>query len=386
MTTPGPTLIYECTCCKKSFMRRTIASGNTFGARLRSDGRMFAPMLPTTPPIIACPHCNEAVKLFELEPIANFRTYFPGSFFSMLKEEKQSDQEQNQEKIEREIAEKFQDTPMYELANSLQYFAILENNKFEPKVELALRKHALWTHNDELYPYTVPSRFKERIKSHTSLEDKSIDKSISNAKINMQLLADNLDSSQEDELMLKAELMRELGKFEQACLLLDREISDGATAEQIIRRAEQKNDRVFLLAEKDDLYDLEYAWTARRYEPEKIAIPFEELQPPLFKIKNRNWFVKVLGMLTHNWALIEENKDLTATVYFFQDQPEGERPAVIDSLNFADETEAWDALNRNGFELLKTSPGPWMGCEPKGYFYDARSTKNGIYSKEGYWK
>jgi hypothetical protein len=94
-----------------------------------------------------------------------------------------------------------------------------------------------------------------------------------------------------------------------------------------------------LLAEKDDLHDLEYAWTARRYEPETIAIPFDDLKPPLFKINNRNWFVKVLGMLSHNWALIEENEDLTATVYFFQDEPPGKRPALIDSLNFEDENQ-----------------------------------------------
>jgi hypothetical protein len=93
MTTPGPTLVYECTSCKKPFKRRTIASGNTFGARIRSDGRMFAPMLPTTPPIVACPHCNLAVKIFELEPIAEFRTYFPGSFFSKLNNEEQSEEE-----------------------------------------------------------------------------------------------------------------------------------------------------------------------------------------------------------------------------------------------------------------------------------------------------
>jgi hypothetical protein len=220
-----------------------------------------------------------------------------------------------------------------------------------------------------------------------SLNDKDSETKNSQAKINIQLLADSLDSLNEDELLLKAELLREQGKFKECCLLLDRDLSEGAIAEQIIRQAEQENNRVFLLAEKDDLYDLEYAWTARRYEPEIIAIPFDDLKPPLFKINNRNWFVKVLGMLSQNWALIEENDVLTATVYFFQDESPGNRPAVIDSLNFEDENEAWDALNLNGFEVLKTSPGPWMGCEPKGYFYDARpAAGKGIYSSGEFWK
>ena len=386
MTTPGPTLVYECTSCKNPFKRRTIASGNTFGARIRSDGRMFAPMLPTTPPIVACPHCNLAIKIFELEPIAEFRTYFPGSFFSKLNNEEQSEEEKNKEAMERKIAENYEDSPMYAAARAMQYFEILEKNKFDAKVEQGLRKQALWTYNDETYSYTVPSRFKDGIRTLESLDEKDSKSNIIPAQKNIQLLADSLDSFKEDELLFKAELLREQGKFKECCLLLDRDLSEGAIAEQIIRQAEQENSRVFLLAEKDDNYDLEYAWNARRYEPETISIPFDDLDPPLFKINNRNWFVKVLGMLSHNWALIEEKKDLTATVYFFQDEPPGNRPAVIDSLNFADENEAWDALNRNGFEVLKTSPGPWMGCEPKGYFYDARSLKSGIYSKEGYWK
>jgi hypothetical protein len=83
--------------------------------------------------------------------------------------------------------------------------------------------------------------------------------------------------------------------------------------------------------------------------------------------------------------LIERNDDGTATVYFFQDQGGKERPAIIDSLSFAGVREAREGLKRNGFEFLKTYPGPWMGCEPKGFIYDARSAGNMIYSQRGYW-
>ena len=88
----------------------------------------------------------------------------------------------------------------------------------------------------------------------------------------------------------------------------------------------------------------------------------------------------------HNWALVEENFDNSATVYFFQDTPESSRPAVIDSLNFSNVEDAFEGLEKNHFSLLKKTPGPWLGDVPKGHIYDNRSAGNLIYSKLGYWQ
>jgi hypothetical protein len=181
-------------------------------------------------------------------------------------------------------------------------------------------------------------------------------------------------------------MLRQLSRFEEALDLLNNDFESGAVAEQIAREAEQKNSEPVLLAGEDDQYDFKYAWKLRRYSPEAVAVPFAELNPPLFKINNRNWYVKVLGMLSHNWALIEENSDRTATAYFFQDHTPHERPAVIDSITFSEKIVAWGELNHNGFSLLKETPGPWMGCEPRGFFYDARpESGKGIYSSGEYW-
>ncbi len=385
MTTPGPTLIYECPGCKGHFSRRTIGSGNTFGARIRSDGRLFAPMLPTTPPLVACPHCNAVVQIFIQNPIAQFRTYFSRSSFLKINGEEQSSHDTDEEMQEQKLAELYGNTPMYLRANAGHYFDLLESDEFDKTAELALRKNALWACNDEIYRSTIPQGFRARLYLDPEVTSNNDFEHHARAHKNLQLLFESLGEIDEDELVLKAELLRELGLFKQACELLDRELNNGTAAEQIIRRAEAKDSRPFLLADKDDQYEWEYAWNARRYEPEKIATPFEEITPPLFKISNRDWYVKVLGMLSHNWALIEEHKDNTATVYFFQDHADGERPAIIDSLDFEDALEAWDALTRNGFDFLKNNPGPWMGCEPKGYFYDARTTESAIYSNGKYW-
>jgi len=92
-----------------------------------------------------------------------------------------------------------------------------------------------------------------------------------------------------------------------------------------------------------------------------------------------------LGMLCHNWALIEWNSGGSATVYFFQDVPHGDRPAIIDSLDFQSVLEARQGLLNNDFKLLRSYPGPWMGCEPKGFIYDNRSEANKLYSNGKYW-
>jgi hypothetical protein len=91
-------------------------------------------------------------------------------------------------------------------------------------------------------------------------------------------------------------------------------------------------------------------------------------------------------MLSHNWALVERNADSSATVYFFQDTPHGDRPAIIDSLDFPSVLKARQGLFHNDFQNLSRYPGPWVGCEPKGFIYDSRNEGNHIYSKLGYWQ
>jgi hypothetical protein len=129
-------------------------------------------------------------------------------------------------------------------------------------------------------------------------------------------------------------------------------------------------------------------------EPE----PFDPDGPPVFEIKSRDWWVKVLGMLSHNWALIEKT-NTGATVYFFHDagttkgfdgryklRQLDNRVAVVDSLDFESAEKAEDALMRNDFDLLAEKPGPWLGMQPEGNYYDARATEPGVYSKGEYWE
>lgn len=380
MTTLGPTLIYSCSSCKGLYKQPTIASGNTFGARVRSDGRMYAPMLPVTPPIVSCPHCENVFRFPVSEPVAEFNECMEGTRRRLLLGEnltpERIPEKEQEEKLAVELAIRYQMAPKYGEVTATQCLEYLERTALDLPTEKTLRRFALWLANDERHPQSLPRKFVDR-RYEELISQAGLDSSVNNemspsAESNAKKLLSILDESIEGELILKAELFRELGHDREACELLNHDIENGVVAEQILQMAEAGNSAPFMFVAKDDQYDFEYAWKARRYEPEKPTVPFEQLDPPLFKINNRDWYVKVLGMLCHNWALIEENEDRTSTIYFFHDHSKGERPAVIDSMNFMDEVAAWEWLELNGFYFLKKYPGPWMGCEPTGYFYDAR--------------
>ena len=126
------------------------------------------------------------------------------------------------------------------------------------------------------------------------------------------------------------------------------------------------------------------------------------MSPKTLNFDNRDWWVKPIEMLVHNWALIEETSRGTVTVYFFHDEGavkgggaekspyrlseiEG-LSAVVDSLDFESQGDAIAGLGHNGFYRLAQCPGPWEGAEPAGDFYDARPYESGIYSKGGFWQ
>ena len=127
-------------------------------------------------------------------------------------------------------------------------------------------------------------------------------------------------------------------------------------------------------------------------------IPIDPSGPPVFVIQSREWWIKVLGMLQHNWALIEEDAYGAATAYFFHDGEVGMgcygytrqqlkgRYAIVDSLNFKSVQLAKDALSRNGFRLHGDDERLGSDVKPRGNFYDVRAMEEGIYSKQNNWK
>lgn len=183
---PGRTIIRKCSACSKPIEKDTIASGNTFGATFWTDGKRDAPMLPDQPWLVMCPHCHTPLWIDELEELGEIEPWGKRD-------------------------ERFKDAITYELPSVDDYFAILEKGIETPEKERYVRLRAWWAGNDA--------------RRNTEIEIQ-----ISACEIsNLTGFAQMLDESDANDLVMKAEVMRELGRFDDARTLLARSVDSNSS-------------------------------------------------------------------------------------------------------------------------------------------------------------
>lgn len=171
---PGPTIIKKCSECTGLIKKHTIASGNIFGAIFWTDGKMDAPMPPDSPKLAKCPHCGSLIWIDTLETMDEVNAFEPRS--SKAKE------------------------PL--VLDMKDYVSCLESNKLlKPDVEKDLRMRAWWRGNDE-----------RRRGQHSALSEMEIQ--------NLTALNKLLDESVDMERFMQAEIMRELGEFDESLELI----------------------------------------------------------------------------------------------------------------------------------------------------------------------
>ncbi len=364
MTTPGPTLIKKCNRCDELMKQRTFASGNNFGARYWTDGKIDTPMLPETPHVVVCPHCGKVDWLRNLTKVGEIPG--PRGFGVPLPEYDLS----------------FDDLPFFDSPSGDDYLGFLESAELIHDQEFYLR----WTY----WHLMNDARRKSSVLLPLGIDEAE----------NLQRLLILIKSPSESIRLMKAEIHRELGDFESCAKLLDYDFSDELIplAQTIYLLQEEKNVSVNQIFYDEIFID---AWKYRRnppiYAPEPEA-PFDPSGPPVFEIRSHGWWVKVLGMLQHNWAVIEEGPNGSAVVFFFYDCGDTNMPchgysmkqlkgrcAVIDSLNFESVRVAEEALSRNGFRPHGDDELLGSDVKPSGVFYDARAIEEGIYSIQGNW-
>ena len=101
-----------------------------------------------------------------------------------------------------------------------------------------------------------------------------------------------------------------------------------------------------------------------------------------YNFQSLDYWLKIVEMLQQNWALIEENSDQSATVYFITDAS-----TVFDQMNFASKKEAIMGLRRNGFERYEDYPSYKTFVIPPKMPYTTHWDKSRkIYSSGKYWK
>lgn len=177
--TPGPTIIRQCPGCKQGLRELTIGSGNSFGAKWWTDGKPDAPMLPMLPELVKCPDCRwlfwmaDAKKLSELEGWAV--------------EPKWANAKSTVDPVEDD------------------YLAAARAKGVSRPHQLYARKRAWWLANDAV-----------RERPDRSLTWSGV------RRENLEKLSALINEQEECEIILKAEIARELGQFETCAKLLAR--------------------------------------------------------------------------------------------------------------------------------------------------------------------
>ena len=172
---PGPNYVYKCPNCSNLLTKASLMSGNTFGAKIFSDGKRIAPMLPEFPNLTKCKKCNTIFWLSKLKEIGTFGW---GA-------DKNSDW-QNADRAE------FLEIDDY-------YDAISKGIAENTQEELLIRQHIWWAYNDRI-------RKGQEIFNDESDELRWIE--------NVKKLKILLDKSDINQKIMIAEINRNLGDFE----------------------------------------------------------------------------------------------------------------------------------------------------------------------------
>jgi hypothetical protein len=193
---PGPTHIIACPSCGGLHQQLTFMSGNAFGARRWTDGKVDAPMYPVTPRFISCVHCHGSFFIEEARVIGDI-PFGPDSSLA---------------------PPEWQNAPRILWPHIEDYKKRLaQAGADNPERVRYLRMHLWWALNDILHSRNTPSFKSGRIDNPVPGKQKEEYEGL--FRENLEALSGMLSDSAQD-ITVKAEIMRELGKFDDAIALL----------------------------------------------------------------------------------------------------------------------------------------------------------------------
>ena len=187
-------IVRECPQCKANVVQEDTLSGNTIGAKYYTDGKREAKMLPDHPALVKCPMCG---GLFWVDEALEVDVGF-------------------------EAAE---GKPKVLAPSEKELVAYLSSETLPKDKEIYLRMRAWWASNDvwRWHPNPKPAFSAEQVK-------------------NLIALSALFDESLPGHRILKAEIARELGKFDECLLLLSYQFDEeyGFVVGFIKKLAEEK--------------------------------------------------------------------------------------------------------------------------------------------------
>jgi len=193
---PGPDQIVACPSCHGLAKYATLMSGNTFGARVWTDGKREAPMLPQPPAVVKCSHCAACYWLADAKKVGEL---------DLWGEDPLAEAEDWSATGENPLAvpESWRAAEYVEEPSESEYYAALRAGlATDSQQERALRIFAWWRSND-------PYRDSEDPPSGDASGNTERDE-------NLQALLPLLAGSADQDRIMRAELLRELGRWGEA--------------------------------------------------------------------------------------------------------------------------------------------------------------------------
>ena len=177
-----------------------MSSGNTFGARMWTDGLMRADMLPTKLSWAKCPCCSAVVATDDLKLVDSFSTYF-GCFSSFGTD---VDEGLAAEKAEAERkSQEYDGLLQLKAVDANDLFACLANCAMSAERELSLRVLAWRAGNDA-------RRFSSEAHPLAPAET-----------LNLARVVELFDALDAHDHLLKGEALRELGLMDRARAVME---------------------------------------------------------------------------------------------------------------------------------------------------------------------
>lgn len=191
----GPIIICQCPKCDNLISNESLSSGNTLGSNMYSDGKRTSPMLPVVPNLTKCSKCNTILWL------------------SKAKEVGRQDYGEN-------IKNDWTDVQMARFLSIKEYFTALETQIAETnEEELYIRKRIWWAFNDRIEKGRIAWGFYDPEQDNKLFLDTETTKTLWLENANR--LLDILDPTDVNQLILIAELSRNLGNFEKCLAIID---------------------------------------------------------------------------------------------------------------------------------------------------------------------
>lgn len=214
---PGTTYVRECPHCSGKFTQPTMASGNTFGAKFWPDGKMEAPMMPSYPAYVGCPHCNESFWVEDTKVIKSLSW--------------------NEERELPDVIFDSSHNPIpYKKPTKTIYLQGLKNSNLSKENEIYLRTKLMQLYND--------------VNRDQKVQRPSTEAQIKNWKRLLEILGSELTQ----EKLLKIEIHREMGNFDEAKKCFTGEFDEDymETMERLDKLIEARDSRVMCINPHDD--------------------------------------------------------------------------------------------------------------------------------------